>query len=458
MPWRPSTSDQVRASAIWPTAAAAWLSSSLSGPAGSLSTARPSAMAPEETTSTSRLSRCNLAMSSASDESQASCNRPPSLSTRSEEPTFITIRRKSARERALRDMWKRLRLTGGAREPRGLSFQLLRRQRIGLVERDHLGLLAEPLAIRFELRAHGLVGRARMLGRAVDEMQEHAAALDVAEKTVAESRAFMRALDQARNISEYELAAVDLDHAELGMQCRERVVGDLRLGRAHRREEGRLARVGQPDNAGVRNQLEAQPDRELLARLAGIGMARRTVGRTLEMGVAEAALTAAREHRPLTYIGEVREQGLAILLVDLRAGRHLEHDIVAARAVAVLAHAAAAVLGFEMLLVAVVDEGVEPIDRLHDHVAALAAVAAVRPAELDEFLAPERHAAVPAVARANIYLGFIEEFHDARYAIAAAKYESARERSPRAALKKFGQKLNRKGSTRREGPGRAMPH
>src|SRR5262249_56673805 len=100
-----------------------------------------------------------------------------------------------------------------------------------------------------------------------------------------------------------------------------------------------------------------------------IGMARRTVGRTLEMGVAEAALAAARDHRPLTYIGEVCEQGLAVLLVDLRAGRHLEHDIVAARAVAVLAHAAAAVFGLEMLLVAVVDGGGEPGYRLHDPVA-----------------------------------------------------------------------------------------
>src|SRR6516165_3594606 len=135
-------------------------------------------------------------------------------------------------------------------------------------------------------------------------------------------------------------------------------------------------------------------------------MARRTVGRTLEMGVAEATLAAARDHRALSHVGEVGEQDLAVLLVDLRAGRHLQHDIGAARAVAVLA-----------------------------------AVAAVRAAELDEFLAPERHAAVPAVAGADIHLGFIEEFHDARYAITGAKYESARGRSPRAALKKFGQKL-----------------
>src|SRR5215470_6160429 len=156
------------------------------------------------------------------------------------------------------------------------------------------------------------------------------------------------------------------------------------------------------------------------------------------MGVAEAALAAARDHRPLSHVGEVGEQGLAVLLVDLRAGRHVEHDIVAVRAVAVLAHAAAAVPGFEMLLVAVIDERIEPVDRLHDHVAALAAVA--------------------AVARADIHLGFIEEFHDARYAITDAKYETARGWSLRAPPKKFSQKTCGKGSIRREGPGRAMPH
>src|SRR5262249_61602062 len=83
------------------------------------------------------------------------------------------------------------RLFGSAREPRSLLFQLLRRQRIGLVERHHLGFLAESVAIGFELRAHGLVGDPGVLGCAVDEMQEDAAALDMAEKTVAQPRAFV---------------------------------------------------------------------------------------------------------------------------------------------------------------------------------------------------------------------------------------------------------------------------
>ena len=68
-------------------------------------------------------------------------------------------------------------------------------------------------------------------------------------------------------------------------------------------------------------------------------------------------------------------------------------------------------LRLEVLLVAVVDQRVEAGDRLDHDVAALAAVAAVRAAELDEFLAPERHAAVAARAGRDIDLGFIEEFH-----------------------------------------------
>ena len=78
---------------------------------------------------------------------------------------------------------------------------------------------------------------------------------------------------------------------------------------------------------------------------------------------------------------------------------------------AVLAHAGAAVLGVEMLLVAIVDQRVEAVDRFGDDIAAFAAVAAIGSAELNEFFAPERHAAVSPVAGANVDLGLVEEFH-----------------------------------------------
>ena len=60
-------------------------------------------------------------------------------------------------------------------------------------------------------------------------MQQHAAALDMAEEAVAEADAFMRALDQAGNVGEHEFAVVDRDDAELRVQRGEGIVGDLRL-------------------------------------------------------------------------------------------------------------------------------------------------------------------------------------------------------------------------------------
>jgi hypothetical protein len=92
--------------------------------------------------------------------------------------------------------------------------------------------------------------------------------------------------------------------------------------------------------------------------------------------------------------------------------RNFQRDAVAALgAGAVAAHAVAAGLGLEMLLVAVVDQRVEAVDGFHPDIAAAAAIAAVRPAELDIFLAPERYAAGATVAGADIDLGLIEEFH-----------------------------------------------
>src|SRR5215213_4907935 len=67
----------------------------------------------------------------------------------------------------------------------------------------------------------------------------------------------------------------------------------------------------------------------------------------------------------------------------------------------------------EMLLITVVDQGIQPIDGLNPDITAAAAVAAVRAAEFDEFLAPKANAAGTAFAGADIDLRLVEEFHGA---------------------------------------------
>ena len=65
----------------------------------------------------------------------------------------------------------------------------------------------------------------------------------------------------------------------------------------------------------------------------------------------------------------------------------------------------------EMLRVAEVDQRIEAGHGLEDDVAALAAVAAVGTAELDELLAPEADRAGSAGAGLHVDLGLVEEVH-----------------------------------------------
>ena len=69
-------------------------------------------------------------------------------------------------------------------------------------------------------------------------------ALDVTEKAITETCAFVCAFDQSRNIRQHEFAAVDADDAELRMQGRERIVRDLRFRRADHGEECGFACIG----------------------------------------------------------------------------------------------------------------------------------------------------------------------------------------------------------------------
>jgi hypothetical protein len=103
------------------------------------------------------------------------------------------------------------------------------RHRVNFIHCDNLDLVGERIGIGFQLGAHGLIRLACMLTRCIDQMQQHTTSLDVTEETIAETCTFMRAFDEAWNIRQYEFAIVDAHHAELRMQCCERIVRDLWL-------------------------------------------------------------------------------------------------------------------------------------------------------------------------------------------------------------------------------------
>ncbi len=105
----------------------------------------------------------------------------------------------------------------------------------------------------------------------------------------------------------HELVVPEAHDAEVGLERGERVVGDLRLRRADRRDQRRLARVREPDERGVGEQLHLEAQPVLLAVLALLGEARRAARVREEAGVAAAALPAVGGEVAVAVAHEVGE-------------------------------------------------------------------------------------------------------------------------------------------------------
>ena len=110
---------------------------------------------------------------------------------------------------------------------------------------------------------------------------------------------------------------------------------------------------------------------------------------------------------------EVLEQQVQVGVVDQRSRRDGDDQVLAVGAGHVLALAGLAVLRLPVVPAGEVQQRVLVRGGLEVHVAAVAAVAAVRPAFGDELLPAEAHAAVAAVAGLDVDFGFIDEHRSA---------------------------------------------
>ena len=226
-----------------------------------------------------------------------------------------------------------------------------------------------------------------------------------------ESGAAVRALDQTGDVGDDQRAPVVVgrDDAEVRDERRERVVGDLRLGRRDRGDQRGLAGVRKADDRHVGQELELDRETPLLARKARLGEPRGLSRRCGEVLVAPAAVSAADQEHALARGDEVGELLAAVGVRHDRAERQVDLDVLARLAVAVRAHAVLAALGAEAVLVPQVVESVVGGVGDRPDGSAVAAVAAGGAAARDELLAAKSDAAVAAVARLDVDLGGVDE-------------------------------------------------
>ena len=241
----------------------------------------------------------------------------------------------------------------------------------------------------------------------LQEVDEHAAPLDVGEELVAESGALGGPLDQAGDVGQDQLPLAVVDRAEDRLERRERIVGHLRRGPRDSREQRRLAGVRQPDQAGIGQQAKSQLDPARLAVEAVLGEARSLSGRRGESLVPVAAETTGGDGRALPGLDQVEE--LPLQTFDGRPRRHEDDEVVAPRAVFVgplpVTAARRAVMSRDPHRGEIAPRRIAE----QDHVAAVAAVAAVGPAARDVRLAAEADDAVAAPTALDEYACAIVE-------------------------------------------------
>jgi hypothetical protein len=232
----------------------------------------------------------------------------------------------------------------------------------------------------------------------------------MAEEPVAQPVAFVRPFDQSGHVRRDEGSiARQPDDAEVGRQRGEGIVRDLRLRGGDARDDRRLAGVREADDADIGKELQLQPQILLFAGKSGLRAAGRAVGGRRVARVALAAEAALRDEDRIPLRGQVGDEHVLVapLFEDLGPDRHFQRDVRARLAAPRGAFALRAVAGFEHFLESEIEQGIEVGAGDEINAAAVAAVAAVRPAARHELLAAEAEGPLAAVPGRDVDFYFV---------------------------------------------------
>ncbi len=251
----------------------------------------------------------------------------------------------------------------------------------------------------------------RQLRSDVEHVHQHSGALDVGQEVVPEAGATARALDQPGDVGDHELAVQGplcpergVEHAQHRRERREGVVGDLRRRAGEARDQRGLARVRQPHEADIGQQLQLQLEPPFLAGQPTLGEPRRLPGRGGEALVALATAASSGRRRPLAVGQQLpvapRELlGLLLGCRDLGSRRDADVERLPVGAVAKRTFAMPAPAGPEVAAPAERLQVAQGLVAQEHDVPAAPPVAAVGPPAGDHRFTAEAHAAVsPAPA------------------------------------------------------------
>src|SRR6266511_3000029 len=186
-------------------------------------------------------------------------------------------------------------------------------RQIHLVHGDQRWLVQKSRVVHIQLSSHEVVAPDRILAGAIDNVKNQTRSLDVAQKTVAKAMARVRAFDQPWYVDDDKRHVADYGDAQVRRQRCKWIVGNLRMGRAERRQKARFAGVRLPHQPNVADGFQLEGERPLFAGLALTRHARRPVRAGCEMDVSQAALSTPCHDDLLIIVRQVGEEMLALV-------------------------------------------------------------------------------------------------------------------------------------------------
>src|SRR5687768_4538776 len=217
--------------------------------------------------------------------------------------------------------------------------------------------------------------------------------LDMPQELQPESLPFVRTFDNARDVCDNERAMVgQLNDAQVGSECSEGIVGDLRARRRDDGQQRRFPRVRLTYESNVGDQLELELESPRFPFLPRLPLARRLMcGRRKEC-VALAATSSLRDDRFLAVFENLHDDLTGIRITDDRPGRNRHDHITAGVAGLVRPHSMLAALRGPPVAVRIVEQRCQIAVAAHNDVSTATAITPVGAAHWYAMLAAERSA------------------------------------------------------------------
>ena len=234
-------------------------------------------------------------------------------------------------------------------------------QQVALGEHHDVGFGEQRLAVRLHLGAQSIVHRL-WVGRIERNQEgEQPGALDMLQETKTQPLPQVRTFDDAGNVRDDEGAvAAQAHHAEVGLEGRERVVGDLGPGRGDDGEQGALAGVGLSHQSHVGDELERTSS---ISRASPSSPGSHSRGdwwvERGEAGVTPTASAALGDQQTVARLQHLSNHLSGGLVADHGAGRDGQVDVVGRSAGLVLSLAVLTAFRLPDGVVAIVEQGGE---------------------------------------------------------------------------------------------------